>query len=583
MPPSTLTAGGTSAASAIELDDDEGNAADESRYRIKKKKPAAVQPKIEGATHHGFIIAYTTAKIHGLQGVCLAVYDERTCAIRRLCSQHSESSPFWDRALVADLRLGAAIEYKISPEPPQTEFPHKTEDVYAVELQRRPAPALLHRDCIRLLEPLAATALSATWPDHLRADEKRPCVLSGARVPSLAVFRGCVTAFDKESGLACLRIQCGTELTRIKVNCNREQALLRSGHGANEESLLLLGLARARPPSTTCLILLVSRTPLQALRPALAPAVEQPRAQSSVHVAAANGKAPVLPNKAAPAPSKRRRQDAPGEPISTKRPKEAFSASASSSASASASASAPASASTPVPVRRRVRAFAIGTKVVIGRGDADRVVSQPELNGKSGVVISFDEAKGRYVVRVRMDTSLSKKDISLKPDVLDGLTSDGVSYVWAGGAVSDVPTAERTAPAYAQAEALAGVGEDRAASEPRLEQEAEEEEDDDVEDEEDDVEDEEDSGVAGRMAADEQMEEAFGNDSLEVEEEEEPMGEALVGCRVRVWWLGDGDDIFYDGQVKSFSRKRGHCVVYDDGETKWHTFDDDDEIWKVLA
>lgn len=61
------------------------------------------------------------------------------------------------------------------------------------------------------------------------------------------------------------------------------------------------------------------------------------------------------------------------------------------------------------------------------------------------------------------------------------------------------------------------------------------------------------------------------------------MGHALVGRRVRVWWLGDGEDVYYDGLVKTFSSKRGHCVQYDDGETKYHTFDDDDEVWKVLA
>ena len=74
-----------------------------------------------------------------------------------------------------------------------------------------------------------------------------------------------------------------------------------------------------------------------------------------------------------------------------------------------------------------------------------------------------------------------------------------------------------------------------------------------------------------------EVEEAFAEDEDE-EDELVPSGPQLVGRRVRVWWLGDGDDVFYDGEVKSFSRTRGHAVRYDvDEEVKYHNLDDEDD------
>ena len=54
-----------------------------------------------------------------------------------------------------------------------------------------------------------------------------------------------------------------------------------------------------------------------------------------------------------------------------------------------------------------------------------------------------------------------------------------------------------------------------------------------------------------------------------------PSGGALVGYRVAIWW--DGDDKWFSGVVKSFSRFRGHTVLYDDGELKTHKLDNEDE------
>ena len=58
-----------------------------------------------------------------------------------------------------------------------------------------------------------------------------------------------------------------------------------------------------------------------------------------------------------------------------------------------------------------------------------------------------------------------------------------------------------------------------------------------------------------------------------------PRGSALVGCRVRVWWAGDGQS--YSGVVKSYSSTRGHAVEYKD-ELKYHKLDYEagDRTWE---
>ena len=68
----------------------------------------------------------------------------------------------------------------------------------------------------------------------------------------------------------------------------------------------------------------------------------------------------------------------------------------------------------------------------------------------------------------------------------------------------------------------------------------------------------------------------------ESEQAAKPTGNALVSQRVRVCWLGDGDNVWYAGKVTSFSRTRGHVVVYDDGDRKTHLLDDSaEEIWTL--
>ena len=51
--------------------------------------------------------------------------------------------------------------------------------------------------------------------------------------------------------------------------------------------------------------------------------------------------------------------------------------------------------------------------------------------------------------------------------------------------------------------------------------------------------------------------------------------------RVRVWW--EGDNAWYTGTITSFSSGRGHCVKYDDGDVKYHSFNAGDETWEFTA
>ena len=52
-----------------------------------------------------------------------------------------------------------------------------------------------------------------------------------------------------------------------------------------------------------------------------------------------------------------------------------------------------------------------------------------------------------------------------------------------------------------------------------------------------------------------------------------------IGTRVRVWWAGD--DQWFAGKVISVSDKRGHRILYDDGEKKYHDLSDPAELWEL--
>jgi hypothetical protein len=66
------------------------------------------------------------------------------------------------------------------------------------------------------------------------------------------------------------------------------------------------------------------------------------------------------------------------------------------------------------------------------------------------------------------------------------------------------------------------------------------------------------------------------------DETERPRGCGLVGYRIAVWW--EGDEQWFGGVVKSYSRTRGHAVEYKD-ELKYHKLDndDEDEEWEEWA
>ena len=50
------------------------------------------------------------------------------------------------------------------------------------------------------------------------------------------------------------------------------------------------------------------------------------------------------------------------------------------------------------------------------------------------------------------------------------------------------------------------------------------------------------------------------------------------GTRVRVYWAGDG--AWYAGKIISVE-KRGHRILYDDGERKLHDLADPGETWEL--
>ena len=62
-----------------------------------------------------------------------------------------------------------------------------------------------------------------------------------------------------------------------------------------------------------------------------------------------------------------------------------------------------------------------------------------------------------------------------------------------------------------------------------------------------------------------------------------PRGEALAGCRVRIWW--HHDKAWFAGRVLKYYASSGKCrVAYDDGERKNHPLDDSGtERWELIA
>ena len=227
----------------IDLDDD-GEVEDHNDgkrpkpYRIPRKEGSSSEPSAAAPLarrFHGTIVAFTTAKrADGAQGRCIAAFTEDG-SLMRLCADHGDAAPFWDRSLTEGLHLGVQVEYEPASSGQPSPYPHRTDDQYASAL--RPLAASIKSawgpsELVKRLAPHAKSALRDVWPHpHFKQNAKRPCVVSGAQVPSLAIFRGTILAFDEESGLASLRTACGEELKRVRVNCNTLQSALRERDG----------------------------------------------------------------------------------------------------------------------------------------------------------------------------------------------------------------------------------------------------------------------------------------------------------------------------------------------------------------
>ena len=463
-------------------------------YRIKKKAApssstvcdAAVAPATKW--NYGVLIAKTTARMNGIVGKCIAVLDERKHSLLRLCACDSSAAPFWEATQVEAFRVGMTLEYEVGMGP-ATAYPHKTEDVYVAKLRRsqldHATTFYSHAQLGAALMPLAKAAVADVWGDEcLSLDGKRPVVHAGARAPSLAVIQGYVTAFDDDSGLATLQASCGTVLPRVKVNCQS------AGVGTLQApALLLIGLARPKPPSTTCLVLLIGKLPMP------------------LPVAAAS-QLPAQPHSISPWPAsaqvRQQQQQQQQQQLLLQ--------------------------------RRQNREAAAAPTAMVTAAKATAVLLVPGAVAVPPLATEVDSSGGKAVADQRRPVG-------------------GSSF-------------------------LLGASEEDA------EDEAENQE-----------KEEEGEGKGGKelakqmgdgTEADPQM--AVEVAGLEAEEGEEgaeedaPVlrGTALVGRRVRVWWLGDGDDVCYDGLVKSFSSRRGHQIAYDDGELRTHNLDDsDEEVWKL--
>ena len=67
-------------------------------------------------------------------------------------------------------------------------------------------------------------------------------------------------------------------------------------------------------------------------------------------------------------------------------------------------------------------------------------------------------------------------------------------------------------------------------------------------------------------------------------------GPRFVGRRITVWWGGDGDDVWYAGEVARYNEVKGRRgegarhkfrVHYDDGDKKEHYLHEG-EVWRLL-
>ena len=642
-------------------------------YRIKKKAVPSSSTVCDTAVapvtklNYGVLIAKTTARMNGIVGKCIAVLDERKRSLLRLCACDSSAAPFWDATQVEAFRVGMTLEYEVGMGPP-TAYPHKTEDVYVATLRRSQldhATAFYsHAQLGAALMPLAKAAVAEVWGDEcLSLDGKRPVVHAGARAPSLAVIQGYVTAFDDDSGLATLQASCGTVLPRVKVNCQS------AGVGTLQApALLLIGLARPKPPSTTCLVLLIGKLPMPLPVAAASqlpaqphsisprPASAQVRQQKQQHlllqrrqnretaaaptamVTAAKATAVLLvPEAVAAVPPLATEVDSNGgkavadqrRPVGgssfllrrvVNKPAGAATSRIGSrprsvathghaDACAAASRSVPAGATAPSTAFGAARAPAdasgssldgleVGTRVLIGGVSAPaRVVQRPALNGTLGTIEGFDAARQRFNVRLDSSTREVGEVIALKREVLVrcARTCTRVAEVHfarePGRVGAEASSQEGRGCVCADAAGLARQG---TVEESMKEGASEEDAEDEAENQEEKEEGEGKGGkeLAKQMGdgteAEPQMAvEVAGLEAEEGEEEAEEdtpvlRGTALVGRRVRVWWLGDGDGVCYDGLVKSFSSRRGHQIAYDDGDLRTHNLDDsDEEVWKL--
>ena len=66
-----------------------------------------------------------------------------------------------------------------------------------------------------------------------------------------------------------------------------------------------------------------------------------------------------------------------------------------------------------------------------------------------------------------------------------------------------------------------------------------------------------------------------GTSTVETAVAHETVGGAIIGKRARIWWAGDRK--WYCGLVRGYSKSRGHLLAYDDGEVKYHHFDEGEQ------
>ena len=173
-------------------------------YRIPKKvqEPTAAPNKQQ--TRRGIVVAYTTARrADGVVGVCIAVFDTIQRRVVRLCSDTSAAAPFHDIATVKELGLNWEVEFECCSGP-HTELPHRNDDIWVHRIEKKSftLPAKVHQQ----LAPLAVASFESLWPANLEGGRRRPSIMSGANVHSLAVLRGQIEKFDNDSGLVNLLV-----------------------------------------------------------------------------------------------------------------------------------------------------------------------------------------------------------------------------------------------------------------------------------------------------------------------------------------------------------------------------------------